>query len=604
MEFIGIMILKIVVAIVALYVIAGFTVSLKVSRPGLAIVTSLVSAVISFFAYKNDSLRWIPIFLSLLAFIFYAGEGYMDVKVHENVYKLVSVERRWTSIFAENDTYELHFAPLETGGFLVNTFVFGLFFSIVYSSAWGIPSGGWAYAIPIYIICMSIMDILYFNGISLADFFRKPVQILVYILIVYVGFVGLPFSDPPPLRTEKLYNQCSEVAVIDYSKTYKIEYVIKTKEGNDYVVSDGFNFLYDSSIETGAYYTVKDNNIVYSSIVYKDSNSNNLLQYSNRDSQISDFEFEKYATVAGGPFKYITIDKPFDTYMTFDRNIFFGATQVVNNDNILAFYYSRDLSENSYYNIYYSFKRDDKGKPISVSYVECSIKEGDKVYQIGYTPLSTKTNLSELFNEYKTIHYGLLYNKSEEYEIDFSQTIAFLSQEDIITNFDFTLKETYNGVSSMYVYDSSREMVGLYSTNYSNSFNAINNNDFVNYSPDYYILNDYECMMNFNNGSTSYPEGEFKKYTYDNEFATEVIKTSFLAFYDIMSDDVFVEGKDTILKFICKHLDISDNKFVEYKLYYKNTGGEYEIYKIELNTTYENREYSLTMYYDDVFDLM
>ena len=94
-----------------------------------------------------------------------------------NVYRLVKVERRWESLFAENDKYELHFAPVEAGGFLVNTILYTILFSICYGVAFSYHSYGWAFAIPIYHICMSIMDILYFNGFPLTDFIHRPVQL-------------------------------------------------------------------------------------------------------------------------------------------------------------------------------------------------------------------------------------------------------------------------------------------------------------------------------------------------------------------------------------------------------------------------------------------
>ena len=601
MEIIGLMVLKCVIGLVVLYLIAAFFISFNRELPYFAIVTSIAVIVTSIFAYKNESIRWIPFFLSLLAQIFYHGEGYMSPKVQENLYRLASVERRYTALFASNDTYELHFEPVKMGGFLMNTLIYGLIFAIYYGMAFTRPAYGWAYMLPIYVICMSIMDILYMHDFPMIEIVHKLIKILVCVFAVYVGFmVG---SEPKPIKTEKLYKQCNEVAKIDYLKSYKIEYITKVTDGNDYTYAllDKSYFMYDSSLDVGAFYNIVDDNPIYTKVIYKDAYSSELVEYTSISDQETKFVFSKYASIVGGPFKYVTIDQPFDTYTTFTRDMFFNATNISKSSGGIKLSYSHDTSD-GYYTIIYFFKTNQKGVPVSVSGVDCSIRIGEYLYEINYDLVDEETGLDILFNEYKTLNYGYVYNKTEEYQIDIVSTVGWLQHsEDNISIYDFNLKETYGGASSMYVYDADKEIVGLYTSNYLDSYDAMGNNDFNAYMPDYYIFNDYEIIENTSDWNVAAPEREFEKYTYDNKFATKVIKEGFLAFGDIMTENVTIDDDTTIVSLVCLHHDISDSNFITYKLYYKGTNGEYEIYKVELNTTYENREYTLTVHYDDVF---
>ena len=604
MDIIWAYLLKFVIYLVVTYLVAGFFVSLKRLLPFAVIIVSVATIIVSIFAYKYAAIRWIPVVLTVWAQIFYQGEDYMKVQVKENAYRLVSVERRWESLFAEYDKYELHFSPVETGGFLSNTLIYTLIFALVYGSSWGDVSHGWAFVVPIYLICMSIMDIFYLIGLPVTNLIHLPVKVIVCALAINIGFSGLPFYKPQPVKTEKLYKHCKEVAKVDYSQSYKMEYVIKTKSGYDYIVEDGFSFIYDSNLDAGAYSTIGDNPL-YTSIIYKDFNSNNLLQYSSNSSERVEFEFDKYAVAVGGPFKYITIDQAFDTYVKFTESMFFDSTQIVVKDGVMHIYYDNDLDQGDYYNIAYSFNTNKKNKPTSVKQIICSVYEGDKKYVITYIPLSSKTELNDLFNEYKTLQHGYLYNDTEKYGIDLDSTISeHFMIEDVANRYDFTLKETYNGSSSMYVYDSDSELVGLYTRNYLDSYNAITNNDFYTYMPDYYINNDYQFIQDTRDWNITDPEKPFEKYTFDNGGATKIIKEGFLAFFDIMAEKVTVEDDTTIVTLVCMHGSISDSDFITYNLYYNEIDDEYEIYKVEVNTTYDNREYDLTMYYDDVFNLM
>lgn len=93
--------LKVLGCAVGIYFIAGFLVSLTKLLPLLAILSS-VGTIISINLVReaaDQSLLWIPLALTLLTQLFYHGEGYMNPKIHENVYSLVNVERKYTSIF-------------------------------------------------------------------------------------------------------------------------------------------------------------------------------------------------------------------------------------------------------------------------------------------------------------------------------------------------------------------------------------------------------------------------------------------------------------------------------------------------------------------------
>lgn len=70
--------------------------------------------------------------MSLLMQLFSRLDEYMNPRIHENLFRLVSVERKWESVFADDDEYVLHFSPVETGGFIENTVFQGILFFLFY----------------------------------------------------------------------------------------------------------------------------------------------------------------------------------------------------------------------------------------------------------------------------------------------------------------------------------------------------------------------------------------------------------------------------------------------------------------------------------------
>ena len=80
---------------------------------------------------NTAELLWIPALLTLAAYMFYLGEGYMSPNIVENSYRVVKVERKWESLFEDDDSYVVHVAPVEIGGFVENT-VFGLILICLY----------------------------------------------------------------------------------------------------------------------------------------------------------------------------------------------------------------------------------------------------------------------------------------------------------------------------------------------------------------------------------------------------------------------------------------------------------------------------------------
>ena len=119
------LLLKLIIGIIVIYLLAVFVVSFKKILPALAIISSVVT-IIFLIKMRNSVVNfetlWLPVVCSVLTQFFYQGESFMEVKISQNVYKLVSIERKWNSLFADFDDYEFHYAPEETGGFFENAF--------------------------------------------------------------------------------------------------------------------------------------------------------------------------------------------------------------------------------------------------------------------------------------------------------------------------------------------------------------------------------------------------------------------------------------------------------------------------------------------------
>ena len=200
--------LKLLIGMAVVYAVAVFLVSLTRLLPFLAIASSVATIIsVSYIRQNNaEELIWLPVVLSIASQLFYRGEGFMNPKIHENLYSLVNVERKWNSLFADHDDYELHFSPVETGGFFANSALCGILFFLYFDALIFPNTESWlVYILPIYVIGMSIVDAVIVFGVEIPAFFYWCARILMIILSVTIGFLGAPVKDQKALEDEKLY---------------------------------------------------------------------------------------------------------------------------------------------------------------------------------------------------------------------------------------------------------------------------------------------------------------------------------------------------------------------------------------------------------------
>ena len=89
---------------VALYLLAACLVSLRRLLPFLAIGSAVATIFVVRFVNNHiaetgtfTDVLFLPIAMSLLTQLFFQADGFMNPNVLENVYRLVSVERKWES---------------------------------------------------------------------------------------------------------------------------------------------------------------------------------------------------------------------------------------------------------------------------------------------------------------------------------------------------------------------------------------------------------------------------------------------------------------------------------------------------------------------------
>ena len=317
----------------------------------LASVGTIVSIV--YIKKTGSNLVIIPIALSLLTQLFYWCDGYMNPKIHENLYRLVSVERKWESLFEESDSYELHFSPVETGGFFVNTALYGLFYAFFYEAlVFPYPNSWFGYIIPIFIMGMSIIDILVVCGVEISAFFSFIASIVIGIISISIGLVGPTFDKNENLKTKAIYKQCVEVASWDYSKSYEFEFTRKDRaEVGSREPSEVVNFIYDANLEAGGYYTFEGNDKVFNKVIIKDSHfDNQITQFSRIEGERLEYILDGYTSIVGGPLKYTKVDYPFEKYSEFTEEKFFDATTSISkykSNKVLSVSYGHTTNQTS-----------------------------------------------------------------------------------------------------------------------------------------------------------------------------------------------------------------------------------------------------------------
>ena len=136
LEVIGLFLLKILLGVIVIYFIAAFIVSLKKILPFLSILSSIALIVLLYFigGKIHDNYEYLLYIVALGVFnqLCFQGEGFMEEHILENSYRIVSIDRRWNSLFADYDDYNVHLAPEYIGGFIENTIFIGIFYAGYY----------------------------------------------------------------------------------------------------------------------------------------------------------------------------------------------------------------------------------------------------------------------------------------------------------------------------------------------------------------------------------------------------------------------------------------------------------------------------------------
>lgn len=597
--------LKILLCAIAVYVLAGFLVSKTRLLPFLAILTAgaTIVSVVYIRDHNAENLIWLPVVLSIATQLFYQGEGFMNPKVHENLYRLVNVERKWNSLFEDYDDYELHFSLVETGGFFANTAIFSIFFFFYFDSLIFPNTESWiVYILPTYVIGMSIVDILLVFGVNIPQLFYLFAKGLMIILSVTIGFLGAPIKDTQTRENEKLYNQCKTITTIDYNRSYSVEYSYSQRNDSwEWDEIEGKRFLYDADLDVGAEYSIVDYKNRYDTLFLKDS-TNQILQFHNYGEDEYAYKFFRYASDVGGRFKYSTMDiLSFENYCEMTLQKVTKATQITRTKErrLLSVFYSakNDITfdSNPKYEVIYLYNTDADGNPVSLKSIESRVysKDVKTRKQFLYTPIYEGTGLEELLTENKTLKgydYDNLKYHYELYGIDVQDFLTDFHGLHAIDGYDFTLVEKKSDLSSIYVYDSATESVALYENNDEKAENAIKTNDFQTYAPDYYIHNPTQYLFSSELEILGGPYG-FEKFTFDNTNATKVLGNIFQAYG--ATEAVFDESNLTVNVTMEDAYLVADSIRFHFK---KIDEFEYSISKIEASLFYNGAEYTLTVF--------
>lgn len=614
---------KVLGCAVAIYFLAGFIVSRVRLLPILAILSSIgtIIAVACIRGVPNgEHLLWIPIVTSLLTQLFYQGEGYMNPRVHENLYELVSVERKYTSLFAEFDDYELHYSPVETGGFVENTIFGGLIYGFYFSAlTFTYPDSWTVYIMPIYLLCMSIIDLLIVIGVlDIPAIFYNLARVGVIILAVSIGFLGgsNEKSGGASARTDEMYEACLELVEFDYTKSYSFLYEDATMQSYEYVPQFEKQFIYDAEYDIGAEYTGVGSSKRYTHfyVALDEFNGKVGQLYNSTWAELDDLAlmFVRYADYVGGAFKYSTVDSlDYAARCGFTKQQFEHATEVQvskNDQYVYVLYQSRhdsSYTSKNHYQVSYSFYTDKSGNPTALKRIECNIFTSDTTRQrFVYTPIYEETELSTLFDFYGEFT-GYTHNPDVIYGIDFSEVFEKLDKDSWAGEYDFTLTEHGDQGYTAYMYDAQTDTVAEYTPdNYEVGLEASNNNDFLTYLPDYFISNADELKY--------YPDGEiavdrgsrFRKFTCDNYDAFLAFGYTFSVYFapESINAEETLDG-DVMLTVTIRHPQYEEETETYRFFLRKRPDGSYFIYIVYFNGVYAGKEYSVDIYYYDKYNI-
>ncbi len=611
--------LKVLGCAVAIYIIAGFLVSLTRLLPIFAILSS-VGTIFSVFYIRGvengQTLLWLPIALSLLTQLFYRGPEYMNPKIHENVYTFVTAERKWNSLFEDFDDYELHFTPLETGGFIENTLIFGIIFGLYFNALTFSNMESWVVLIlPIYFLLMSVVDLLMSIGIlRISAIFYGLLRIFIIIVSIAVGFLG-PFGSfgsfggsggkGATANAERLYQQGKDISDIDFENTSYIayyEWVYHT--GYDSHIQEDYAYIYDADYDTGAEFRNLSAGRVFDILYTTLKGSDTVSKLNN----IGGFDYEWMylhpATRESGPFHYSSIELPeFSSYYTWSKDKVKEAHKFQKNKSERTYVIQYDSDYDSsydknapHYRLSYTYNTDKDMNLVSLASVRCDLFVDEKnQHTLIYTPCYEGTGIEALFDNNDMLK-GYTHSENVLYGIDFDQLMNnYNGVNQSLHDHDFKMTETFNGTSSLYVYDSSENIVAVYNENYDNGLKATENDDFETYKPDFYVSNTTKNLYDKDLNLIDEGDRSFKWWTFDNSEATHFLHYIFDSHF---VGDIDVE-EDIYRSWIVVHLTRPHDEFdgdISYDIHLsRTTNGTYVLQYIIARATYEGREYHIVV---------
>lgn len=640
------LLLKLIIGIIVIYLLAVFVVSFKKILPALAIISSVVT-IIFLIKMRNSVVNfetlWLPVVCSVLTQFFYQGESFMEVKISQNVYKLVSIERKWNSLFADFDDYEFHYAPEETGGFFENAFFSTILYAIYYAAF----DSAFVFVLPCYYLIMSILDFLIvvrllpFSEILYTIF--KWVMVFLSIIAsihIFVNNVGvnnnIDFSKPDTENPEvdPIYYSCCDLNNINLSRSYEICYKYSSKTLFGYKEEwDPVYFIYDFNINAGAQYIMNKKEKDYIKIFLESPNyDNQLVQYDKVNN--NEYNFNKYVEMVDGPFKYsyiVDIYREYNEYedgdyifmwSTFDNvegykklcELTLDKYKVIKKDYdkkkaILTLVYdtrkdkSFDEQLRNHYELDYKYKTDDEANPVELISINCSIEIGEKNKEsLTFSPIYGQTNLKDILAEANLNESS----NPENFDMFLPENLfsKFNGTYGTIKDYDFWMTENEHGSYVDYLYDLETKTVGLYYA-HSQAISAEKYNAVNNYLPDYFVYTPTNSIYNSSKELIIQNDNDLYWGTLNNEFSSRAMLQVFNLPQSTLNSLEYNKNIHEEGAYISGEVfnDLLDTNITYEFVFNKGIDGKYNFKKVTVNFIIEEINYTMTVWGEDHYDV-
>ena len=621
--------------LIPLYVMMIFLASCRRLSYVLSILFSIGTIVAITFVRTQPNgaeLVWIPIVTSLASTMLRGGESYMNPSIVENLFQVISVERKWNSIFADDDEYIVHLSPVEAGGFIENTIFALIFFFLCYSD-YIIFGESWIVYVPaMYALGQSIFYLALFIAYTAGIFDDFPTFIhglgmfLIILVVLAIGITGHSEVHAGSMKkqkfseeTERLYAKYSSCAQLDYTRSYLASY--------DYYIPENIPFptyfIFDSEKNIAAEYTLSLGEKKYDMFYAYDPCLEGMASFINTSPRYLYLVFNEYISENKHPFKYGSTIEYID-FMNVNLNCEFTkekieySTKETNEyDNTFTIRYNTENDptrpSSKSFQVTYCFGADDNGNPLLL-YMEYSyyaFAADDYVHQLRYEPIYGETGL-ESFLDLDGCLNGYDHTKKVDPLYDKLAIItdrAFFDVKGAVYRYDFQLKETSAGSSRMYIHDAETNTVAMYSDHFANGSKAAENNDFITYRPDLWISNPDRTIYNSRGELLEICDVlTFVNYTYDNSSANGAIDKCLGFDFGLYNSDItFLPNGDisTSSEFsnyglygIYHQVDIRCDFYLK-----KVDENNYTVESLKVTFVYDERTYEIVFFFEDCFDI-